>query len=169
MMLVCAVGGRHGRESTGTALRRCSGCSRTAEGISRRAFASPATATASTAAPPAAATPLAGPLAALRAISCSLTRLNARLEGCARLRSRRGGRSARCGLSGMYIAIPIARRPSLVIAIVVTSISVAPITAAPLSLGSPAITVTAPLTAFRAARLPGVLASTVTMSLADNR
>jgi hypothetical protein len=72
MLLVCAVGGGVGCEFARNNLRRY-GCSHTAEGIPRCAFASTATAAATTAATSPAATPLTGPLAtalaALGAIS----------------------------------------------------------------------------------------------------
>ena len=118
-----------------------------------------------TAATSPATTPLTTALTALGAIAHNLTLLGARLNVGARLRPRRGHRSGHSRLAGARVEVSIPR-PSLVIAVVIAPISVTPITAASLSLGAPAITMTATLTTFRTARLPGVLPSPVAMPVA---
>jgi hypothetical protein len=96
---------------------------------------------------PAAATTsaAAAPLAALGAVAHNLTLLASRLAAGALLASRCWRCSARDRLpGGTRIDIPLA---PLLIPLVVAPIAVTIITAASLSVGAPAITLTAPLTA----------------------
>jgi hypothetical protein len=166
MVLVCAVVGRPGREFARTALGPGSGCPRAADGISRCAVASPAAMT-PTAAASAASAPLPTALTTLGAISRDLPLLLAAcLDVGTRLRACCGRRSAGGGLSGTRIDVPVAWRPSVVIAVMIASISVAAIVAASLSLCAPTIAVTPPLTAVRATRLPGVIPSAVAIAVA---
>lgn len=169
MVLVCAVRGWGSREFARDTFRRRRECSHTAERVSGcAAFASPAATTAPTAAASPAAPALTAALAALGAVASNLALLlfAACLHIGARLSARSGCRSAHGRLCSTRVEVEIARRPPLVIAVMLAPISIAHITAASLSLGAPAITMAAPLAAFRAARLPGVLTPAVAMPVA---
>ena len=164
MLLVCAVDGWGSREFARNGFRRRRECCHTAERVSRCAFASAATTTAPTAAASPAAPPLTAALAAV-APGLALLLFAARLS----IGARRGCRSAHGRLCRTRVEVAIARRPPLVIAVMLAPISIAPITAASLALGAPALTMAAPLAAFRAARLPGMLMPAVAMPVAASR
>lgn len=106
----------------------------------------PPTASASPAATPFTAAFTAA-LTTFGAIARNLTLLAGRLNVGARFRPRRGRRSAHGRLSGTRVDVSIPW-PSLVIAVRLAPISVTPIATASLSLGAPAITLAATLTAF---------------------
>jgi hypothetical protein len=106
------------------------------------------------------------------ALTRNLTLLSARLDAGAGLAPGRGSLSAHCRLCRAWADIPVALAPFM-IPIVLTTIAITITPIAPIaptsfcaSFGASAITVTAPLTAFGPARLPGMLPPAVATPLA---
>lgn len=145
MVFVSTVDGCAGGTFT-RALVSGRGCACIAGGLSRSAFPACAAAMSSPAAS-ASPAPLAT-LSALRAVAIHLTLFSACLDAGARLaaRGRRGSAHGRFGRTRVDVPIPLLA--SVLIPVVLAPITITTVTAvASASLGAPAITVTAALTA----------------------